>query len=142
MRFSLRILLIATFVLALCAAGFGWVRHELTSKLPEVVTSTRIAGTEVVVQLHGPDMKRHYFYDIILGDGNKKRRFLGPIVDESLEPVLVEEAGDGNIRVQWGTLPHAGFCILNLDEGVVVRDSNRANPSNEPFVPPPTIPVK
>jgi hypothetical protein len=133
MQLSLKTLLVVTLLVAFCIAGVMWLRWALEWRLPSVIVSTRIAEAGVTVNLRGPDMKRHYWYDVITDDGRTTRRFLGPIADESLEPVLLTRSDNGQLRLQWGESPRAGFCILDLDRRMIVQDANAANPSKEPF---------
>ncbi|WP_404304933.1 hypothetical protein [Neorhodopirellula lusitana] len=133
MRFSLRTLLVTTLAIAVLSAAALRLENALAWTLPAIAVAKKIPSTNVTVALRGPDMKGHYWYDVITDEGRVARRSLGRI-DETLRPVMVERLDDGNVRIQWGTTPFSGFCILNVDDRLIVRDANMANPSNEPFV--------
>ena len=134
MKYPLQRPLVAVAIIVGLFAGAAWV-YRVTKVLwhpTPIASSTRIPGTSLTVQLLGPDMKHHYWYEVISDEGIEARQFLGPI-DEVIEPVLVEQQLDGQIRIQWGTSRHSGFCILDVDSHLIVRDANFANPPNVPF---------
>ena len=97
-----------------------------------VVSSTPIANKKITIDLGGPDPKGHYHYYINTQDGDFTHRFLGPLPTDKLTPATVEELPEGQFRVQWGPDDRV-FCIIDVENSLIVSDSNDANPPNEPF---------
>jgi hypothetical protein len=98
-----------------------------------IVSSTSIPGTNLTVDLGGPDRKGQYHYYVRLPDERYTYRFLGTLPTDQLKPATVESAGEGIFRIQWGTAPDSPYAIIDVKNWKIVEDSNKSNAMNTPF---------
>ena len=100
--------------------------------LPDI-SSTRIPNTQFSIDLGGPDREGGYHYYVISND-IWTHRALGPLKPEQTKPATLEDLGNGIFRIQWGNASAAIYAIIDTRKELIVEDSNRANPKNQPFV--------
>jgi hypothetical protein len=117
-----RTALICTALTMLCGCA---------APLPTV--ETRIPNTPYAVALHGPDEKHHWRYSVYENGNLVARRFLGPAnVDLPVNPQVAQH-GQGRVTVTWGSGPGRAFTAIDIKARTVSKDTNAANPTDEPF---------
>lgn len=97
-----------------------------------LVSSTDIPETPFSIDLDGPDREGTYHY-CVASDDTWTPRPLGPLTAGQRGPATLENLGNGIFRIQWGIGSTAPYAIIDTRKEIIVEDSNRANPKNQPF---------
>ena len=97
-----------------------------------IVCSTQLRGTRFSIYLHGPN-DGDYIYSIETSQGDCGVRELGKVsIDTTVAPRL-DDLGNGVFRVTWGRSPDTAFATIDTKQLLIVKDSNKSNPTNVPF---------
>jgi hypothetical protein len=129
----------------------GVMAYRVWRMLPTgdaVAATTPIPGSAYEVKLLGPDMKGHYWYEVVKKPTGQQvaRRFVGGAYfkrtpgdgpQDAIVPSVAREESDGVWRITWGKeggdASKTRFALIDVKKRVVLQDSNTANFTATPF---------
>src|SRR5262245_615059 len=99
-----------------------------------VVSTTSLPETGLEVDLGGPDRNGAYGYYITSTSGvHHGYRSLGRLRPDEIKHPTMESLGEGIFRLQWGESTTAAYAVIDAKNERFIKDSNQANPENQPF---------